>query len=250
MASVLEGMFGIPRGQVLLYVGLALLVTAIYSAVSGLWGVALTDAFQFVLAMAGTDRARRRGAGPARDRRPLRPARAASGVDAAHDAGHRRRRRRRRSRAPSRSPSARSSPTWACSGGPPGTRARSPGGGGYIAQRMMSAKDEKHSLLATLWFQIAHYCVRPWPWIIVGLASLVLYPELGARREAAGLRLRDARPPARRPARDAGGVVLRRLHVHHRHAAQLGHLVRDERLLPAVRQPRGAARRRSCSSRA
>src|SRR3989449_4639837 len=50
-----------------------------------------------------------------------------------------------------------------------------PGGGGYVAQRMMSAKDEKHSLLATLWFQIAHYCIRPWPWIIVGLATLVLY---------------------------------------------------------------------------
>lgn len=48
-----------------------------------------------------------------------------------------------------------------------------------MAQRMMSAKDEKHSLLATLWFTVAHYCVRPWPWIVVGLATLVLYPELG-----------------------------------------------------------------------
>jgi Na+/proline symporter len=54
-----------------------------------------------------------------------------------------------------------------------------PGGGGYIAQRMMSAKDERHSLFATLWFTVAHYCVRPWPWILVGLATLVLYPELG-----------------------------------------------------------------------
>ncbi len=53
-----------------------------------------------------------------------------------------------------------------------------PGGGGYIAQRMMSDKDEKHSLFATLWFTIAHYAVRPWPWIIVALVSLVLYPEL------------------------------------------------------------------------
>ena len=53
-----------------------------------------------------------------------------------------------------------------------------PGGGGYVAQRMMSAKDEKHSLFATLFFQIAHYAIRPWPWILVGLASLVLYPEL------------------------------------------------------------------------
>jgi SSS family solute:Na+ symporter len=53
-----------------------------------------------------------------------------------------------------------------------------PGGGGYIAQRMFSAKDEKHSLLATLWFNIAHYAIRPWPWVLVALASLVLFPAL------------------------------------------------------------------------
>ncbi|HUS06260.1 MAG TPA: sodium:solute symporter family protein [Bryobacteraceae bacterium] len=53
-----------------------------------------------------------------------------------------------------------------------------PGGGGYIAQRMFCAKDEKHSLLATLWFNVAHYAVRPWPWILVALASLILYPNL------------------------------------------------------------------------
>jgi len=52
-----------------------------------------------------------------------------------------------------------------------------PGGGGYIAQRMMSAKDEKHSLFATLWFTIAHYTVRPWPWILVALVALVLLPR-------------------------------------------------------------------------
>lgn len=53
-----------------------------------------------------------------------------------------------------------------------------PGGGGYIAQRMLSAKDEKHSLLATLWFNIAHYAIRPWPWILIGLTTLILYPGL------------------------------------------------------------------------
>jgi len=52
-----------------------------------------------------------------------------------------------------------------------------PGGGGYIAQRMMSAKNEKHSLFATLWFTIAHYTIRPWPWILVALAALVLLPR-------------------------------------------------------------------------
>jgi Na+/proline symporter len=53
-----------------------------------------------------------------------------------------------------------------------------PGGGGYIVQRILCAKDEKNSLLATLWFNIAHYAVRPWPWILTALCSLVLYPTL------------------------------------------------------------------------
>jgi len=61
-----------------------------------------------------------------------------------------------------------------------------PGGGGYVAQRMMSAKNEKHSLFATLFFQITHYAVRPWPWIIVGLCTLVLYPNLSVESKGIG----------------------------------------------------------------
>lgn len=53
-----------------------------------------------------------------------------------------------------------------------------PGGGGYIAQRMLAAKNEKHATWATLFFNFAHYAIRPWPWIIVGLASLILFPTL------------------------------------------------------------------------
>ena len=53
-----------------------------------------------------------------------------------------------------------------------------PGGGGYVAQRMFSAKDERNSLLATLWFNVAHYALRPWPWVVVGMASVILYPHL------------------------------------------------------------------------
>ena len=53
-----------------------------------------------------------------------------------------------------------------------------PGGGGYIAQRMLAAKDEKHATWATLFFNFAHYALRPWPWIIVGLASLIIFPSL------------------------------------------------------------------------
>src|SRR5678815_500014 len=63
-----------------------------------------------------------------------------------------------------------------------------PGGGGYIAQRMLSAKNEKHSLLATLWFNVAHYAVRPWPWILVGLVSLIMFPGL-ARPETGYIRV-------------------------------------------------------------
>jgi Na+/proline symporter len=53
-----------------------------------------------------------------------------------------------------------------------------PGGGGYIAQRIFSTKDERHGLLSVLWFNIAHYALRPWPWILTGLAAVVLYPGL------------------------------------------------------------------------
>jgi solute:Na+ symporter, SSS family len=185
MASVLEGMFGIPRGQVLFYVGLALLITAAYSAVSGLWGVALTDAFQFVLAMTGTivlavvvlGLPEIGGLSGLRAQLPewtLRFTPAIGETSAAEVAG-----------AFALSVSAFFAYVgvqWWASWYP----GAEPGGGGYIAQRMMSAKDEKHSLLATLWFQIAHYCVRPWPWIIVGLASLVLYPELGPDEKRLG----------------------------------------------------------------
>ena len=52
-----------------------------------------------------------------------------------------------------------------------------PGGGGYVAQRIFSAKTERDGVLATLFFQVAHYAVRPWPWIITGLATILLYPQ-------------------------------------------------------------------------
>ncbi|HEX9615340.1 MAG TPA: sodium:solute symporter family protein, partial [Bacteroidota bacterium] len=177
IASVLEGMFDIPAGQVMWYVAGALVITAGYSALSGLWGVTVTDAFQFVLAMAGTiilafivlSLPEVGGIAGLTEKLPawtfrLTPVIGDSGIEEAGGA-------------------------LALSVGAflafigvqwwaswyPGAE---PGGGGYIAQRMMSAKDEKHSLFATLWFTIAHYCIRPWPWIIVGLATLVLYPDL------------------------------------------------------------------------
>ena len=59
-----------------------------------------------------------------------------------------------------------------------------PGGGGYIAQRMLAAKDENHAIGATFFFNIMHYALRPWPWILVALASIVVYPDLASIQEA------------------------------------------------------------------
>ena len=59
-----------------------------------------------------------------------------------------------------------------------------PGGGGYIAQRMFSAKDESHAMGATFLFNIAHYAIRPWPWILIALSSLIIFPELSDIQKA------------------------------------------------------------------
>jgi SSS family solute:Na+ symporter len=67
-----------------------------------------------------------------------------------------------------------------------------PGGGGYVAQRIFCAKNEKHSLLATLWFNVAHYALRPWPWIIVGLVAVVRFqndPSFAADPESGYVRI-------------------------------------------------------------
>ena len=59
-----------------------------------------------------------------------------------------------------------------------------PGGGGYVAQRMLAAKDEKNAMGATLLFNIAHYALRPWPWILIALASIVVFPDLNSLQKA------------------------------------------------------------------
>jgi Na+/proline symporter len=59
-----------------------------------------------------------------------------------------------------------------------------PGGGGYIAQRMLAAKDENHAIGASFFFNIMHYALRPWPWILVALASLVVFPDIASIQEA------------------------------------------------------------------
>ncbi|WP_138430604.1 sodium:solute symporter family protein [Fodinibius saliphilus] len=59
-----------------------------------------------------------------------------------------------------------------------------PGGGGYIAQRMFAAKDENNSIAAVFFFNAAHYALRPWPWIIVGLCSIIVFPDIASMKEA------------------------------------------------------------------
>ena len=194
MASILRGLFGIPEPQVILYVAGSMLLVALYSAASGLWGVAVTDAFQFVVAMAGSiilafvvlslphvggvDGLQ--AALPAW-RFDFLPSIGSGGLVSGLAQGL-----------------ALSAAAFAAYIGIqwwaswyPGAE---PGGGGYVAQRMLSAKDEKHSLLATLWFTVAHYCIRPWPWILVGLATLVLYPNLADPKMGYVYAMRDFLP--------------------------------------------------------
>jgi SSS family solute:Na+ symporter len=77
-----------------------------------------------------------------------------------------------------------------------------PGGGGYIAQRIFSARDERQGLLSVLWFNIAHYALRPWPWILTALAAVVLYPGLAHPETSYMMIVNDHVPHALR------GVIL------------------------------------------
>src|SRR5467141_2800531 len=170
MVKILQLIFGIGKIEALIIVlGLIALTSAI-STLSGLWGVLVTDMVQFVIKMGMVIVL------------AVFAVRAVGGIDAMKSqfvsSG--------RSGVLNMVPDLNSAwmpmitflvyislnwwATWY-----PGAE---PGGGGYVAQRMFSAKDERHSLLATLWFNIAHYAIRPWPWILVALASVILYPGL------------------------------------------------------------------------
>ncbi len=195
MASILVGMFDVPESEVRFYVFAAMLVVAIYSALSGLWGVVVTDAIQFVIAMAGTiilavvvlDLPQVGGVAGLQRQLPEWVFQFFPSVGAVEGVA---------GSALALSVSAFIAyifvQWWAA--WYPGAE---PGGGGYMAQRMMSAKDEKNSLLATLWFNLAHYCLRPWPWILVALATLVLYPDLAPEDKKLGYiyAMRDFLPP-------------------------------------------------------
>ena len=192
----LEGIsfLGFELSAPLLWVGLIMLLVAVYASLSGMWGVAITDIFQFGVAMFSTiilafiavNRPEVGGISGLKEQLPdwvfrFTPAiggsdSAAGGVLTLTVAAF----------------LAYIGVQWWASWYP----GADPGGGGYIAQRMMSARDEKHSLFATLWFMIAHYAIRPWPWIMVALVSLVLYPDLDAAHKGEGfvMVMRDVLP--------------------------------------------------------
>ncbi len=216
MAKILGLTLGIPRGYA---VAVCLVLTGLYTTVSGLWGVLVTDVLQFGVMMAVT------------------VALAVFSVQAAGGVAHIR----------EVVPAERLSVLppidapwmpvislvvflgvqwWAA--WYPGAE---PGGGGYVAQRIFSARSERDGVLATLWFNVAHYCVRTWPWVMTALAAWVLYPELrtgGGDPEGAYVRVMiDHLPPALRGLMMAGflGAYMSTVSTHLNWGAS--YLVRD-----------------------
>jgi solute:Na+ symporter, SSS family len=164
-----------PKLAALAVVFVLMLITALISTLSGLWGVLVTDLFQFVLKMGmvivlAIFAVRAVGGLEALQvkLRALDAAKGGSGSILAFtpDIGS--------AWMPMITFVVYLAVTWWATWYP----GSEPGGGGFVAQRMLSARSERDSLLATLWFSIAHYALRPWPWILTALASLVLYPEL------------------------------------------------------------------------
>jgi Na+/proline symporter len=163
-------------------------LTALYSVLSGLWGVLITDVFQFVMAMAGSIALAVFAVG------------AVGGLSGLLTAIH--------ARYPDGAPLALLPDphsawmpaltffvyvgvNWWASWYP----GAEPGGGGYVAQRLLSTRNERHALLAALWFNLAHYGLRPWPWILVALVSLVQYPGLANPEEGYVRVMLDHLPP-------------------------------------------------------
>jgi solute:Na+ symporter, SSS family len=147
-------------------------VTACYSVFSGLWGVIVTDMFQFIIAMGGTILLAVLAVNAmggletvtTRVAEHFGSTQAAFGVIPPTDQAW----------LPLSTLLVFLAVQWWAAWYP----GQEPGGGGYVVQRILSAKDERHGLLATLWFTIAHYALRPWPWILVGFVALLRYPGL------------------------------------------------------------------------
>ena len=196
MMKILQITLGLNQSQALVALVALLLFTAFYTTISGLWGVLVTDLFQFVLKMgmvvALAFFAVRAVGGLAALKMKV------AALDAGMGAGS------RLDFFPSTDSAWMPAVTlfvylgvnWWASWYP----GAEPGGGGYVAQRIFSARTERDGLFATLWFNIAHYAVRPWPWILTALASIVLYPTLVDKESGYVRTLMDPQvfPPALR----------------------------------------------------
>ncbi len=174
MISILQAFFGLELSTVYWILGGAMIFAAIYTSLSGIWGVAVTDVVQFCVAITGTiilsvivvNQPEVGGLTGLRTSLPdslfsffptiggddgLQSLSIGVGSFLAYLGVQ-----------------------WWASWYP----GQEPGGGGYVAQRMMSTRTEKGAVYATLLFQVAHYCLRPWPWILVALSCLLIYPEM------------------------------------------------------------------------
>ncbi len=172
MVKIVSLVFGIGKTEALLVVLGLIVLTSTISTLSGLWGVLVTDLFQFVIKMgmvivlAVVAVAAVGGIDAMKAKLTTLSGAHGSILSFVPDVGS--------AWMPMITFLVYISLNWWATWYP----GAEPGGGGYVAQRMFSAKDEKNSLLATLWFNVAHYAVRPWPWILVALASLILFPNL------------------------------------------------------------------------
>ena len=169
MVKIIELSIGVDKWVA---VGICVLVTLLYSGLSGLWGVVVTDFLQFIIAMVGSIALAFFAVDAVGGIDGLK-----TGLIAQYGTDH---------QILNFTPEIGSvwmpltaffvylAVNWWAAWYP----GAEPGGGGYIAQRMFATKNERHSLLATLWFNIAHYALRPWPWVLVALTSLVLFPTV------------------------------------------------------------------------
>lgn len=208
LQTIFQALFDISANQAMLWVGLVMLLTTIFSSMSGFVGVAVTDAIQFVVAMAGcillavlVVQSQEVGGmvGLTRQIEAIDPAIlqffpqiSTDGITIGKTLG-----------LSIGAFLAYAGLQWWASWYP----GAEPGGGGYVAQRLMSTRSEAEATKATLFFQIAHYCVRPWAWIIVGLAAIVVYqvprqmPEGALKQEVIALQAKhiDANILAQKP---------------------------------------------------
>lgn len=190
MISILGTFFGLEREYAILLTAGVMLFSTVYSSLSGLKGVVVTDAFQFVIAMTAcivlaillVNMDAIGGISGLKEKLPETVFDFFPRIDDQSGGS-----------VLSVSVSvfvAYLGVMWWSSWYP----GAEPGGGGYVAQRMMSVKTEKQALGATLFFQMAHYCLRPWPWIITALCTLVLYPGLADPKQGFILSIKDYMP--------------------------------------------------------